>query len=219
MPEPYRAAVYYAPEDDDPLWLAGCHWLGRNPQTHEPLAQPSVAGIAAATSDPRRYGFHATLKPPMQLAHGEQRFLSDVASLAAAQQRFALPPLQVVEIAGFLAICLAAPCPALDALAACLVRRLDAHRLAEDADRQRRRMAGRTDRQIRNVRQFGYPHVLEDWQFHMTLSNSGKTHLADAARQHFAAALPAPRHVQSLAVFIEPSPGAAFELAARLKLG
>ncbi|OYV33567.1 MAG: hypothetical protein B7Z80_23685 [Rhodospirillales bacterium 20-64-7] len=219
MPEPFRAAVYYAPECDDPLWHVGCRWLGRDAQTNAELAQPDVAGIMAATSDPRRYGFHATLKPPMQLAHGYQRFLSDVEMVASKQISFVMPPLTVVDVLGFLAICPAAPSAELDALAAGCVCELDVHRVPEDSARQAKRMAGRPDRQIQNIWQFGYPYVLADWQFHMTLSNLGDYGLLNAARQYFATALPVPRSVQSLAVFIEAVPGSAFELAARLPLG
>ncbi len=218
MPEPFRAAVYYAPECDDPLWHAGCGWLGRDAQTKTKLAQPDVAGIKAATSDPRRYGFHATLKPPMQLAHGYQRFLRDVELFAEKQKNFAMPPLGVVDVLGFLAICPTEPSAELAALATACVCELDAHRVPEDAVQQAKRIAGRTARQVQNIRQFGYPYVLDDWQLHMTLSNLGELGLLNAAKQHFATALSVSRSVHSLAIFIETEPDSAFEVAARLPL-
>ncbi|MBV9811843.1 MAG: hypothetical protein JO326_03780, partial [Acetobacteraceae bacterium] len=65
-----RVAVYYAPSPDDPLWECAVRWLGRDPATGASCRQPDVAGIEEATADPRLYGFHATLKPPMRLAAG-----------------------------------------------------------------------------------------------------------------------------------------------------
>ena len=86
MPEPYRVAVYYAPEADDPLWRAGCEWLGRDPERGTALAQPVVAGLHENTEDPRRYGFHATLKAPMVPRHGFESFLSAAKDFAARQK-------------------------------------------------------------------------------------------------------------------------------------
>ena len=42
----------------------------------EDLAQPEVPGLAAMTADPRRYGFHATIKPPFRLREDPQPLLS-----------------------------------------------------------------------------------------------------------------------------------------------
>ena len=78
---PYRVAVYYAPAADDPLWARGCTWLGRDPETGVELPQPDIDGIAAQVTEPRRYGFHATLKPPMQLTGTLDQFLRDVKRL------------------------------------------------------------------------------------------------------------------------------------------
>jgi hypothetical protein len=176
LPEPYRAAVYYAPGGQDPLWARGCAWLGRDPETGNALAQPDVPNIAALTSDPRRYGFHATLKPPMQLANGYAAFLHDAEHWALGQEPFELPALEVQWLGRFIALGTTVPCPALDALAASCVAALDAHRLPEDAAARARRAIGRTPSQLRNLERWGYPLVMEDWQFHMTLSNA----LADA---------------------------------------
>ena len=44
-------------------------WLGRDPESGRDLPQPGIDGIAAQVTEPRRYGFHATLKPPMLLTH------------------------------------------------------------------------------------------------------------------------------------------------------
>ncbi len=216
MPEPYRAAVYYAPECDDPLWSAGCAWLGGDPETGFLLESQ---GIAALTSDPRRYGFHATLKPPMRLRGTFDDFVADVEKLARRLTRFEMPRLRVADDFGFLAL-LAEPSPALDEIAAACVTELDPHRLPEDAASQAKRAIGRTESERRNLSRWGYPFVLEDWRFHMTLSNTAAAvSLLDPARAHFEKALAAQRYFASLAIYIEPAPGENFRLVKRLDLG
>jgi hypothetical protein len=216
LPEPYRAALYYAPESNDTLWQRGCAWLGQNPESGAALAQPDVPGIAAATSDPRRYGFHATLKPPMQLRNGFAAFLADVEILARRLRPFAMPRLRVADEYGFLAILPAEECAALNEAAALCVRELDAHRLPEDAAMQAKRAAGRTAAQLGYLQRYGYPYVLDEWRFHMTLSNSGAAaSLLEPARRFFAETLATPRAFVSLAVYVEPEKGAEFRLARR----
>jgi predicted GNAT superfamily acetyltransferase len=220
LPEPYRAAVYYAPERHDPLWTAGCTWLGADPETGFLLRpQPAVPGIAAATTDPRRYGFHATLKPPMRLRGTFNDFLADVETLVRRLTPFKMPRLRVADDFGFLAL-LAEPSAALDELAAACVTELDIHRLPESAAEQAKRAVGRTESERRNLSRWGYPYVLQDWRFHMTLSNTnGAAALLDPARRHFAEALDARRSFESLAIYVEPAPGENFRLVKRLNLG
>lgn len=211
----HRAAVYYAPEAEDPLWAAGCAWLGRNPETGEALPLPQWREKWVA--EPRRYGFHATLKAPMRLQNGFEPFLAAVTALAAKQAPFALPPLAVTRLEHFLALGLSAPSVEMQALAEACVTALDAHRLPEDAAAQARRAAGRPAVQRGHIARWGYPLVLDQFKFHMTLTNGiPETPLADEAAAFFAGALRVPREVKSFAVFVEPAPGAAFRLLGRL---
>ena len=78
---------------------------------HNPICRTSPA----ITAEPRLYGFHATLKPPMRLAAGRQWFdvLEAATELADRTAPFALPALAVSDVFGFLALRETAPCPAL----------------------------------------------------------------------------------------------------------
>jgi hypothetical protein len=213
-----RAAIYYAPERSDPLWRLGCTWLGRDPETGEILPQPN--GIAPLTSSPARYGFHATLKPPMKLSRTYDAFLADVKTLAASLHPFEMPHLQVQRISHFTALCLASPSPAFHQLADQCVKNLDAHRAPEDEPTRRQRAAGRTPRQIQNIERWGYPLVFEDWQFHMTLTSAHETPAwPGPAQSHFAPALQLSRLVREICIFVEPTPAASFRLAHRFPLG
>ena len=218
-----RAALYYAPALDDPLWTSGCAWLGRDPETGALLPQPSLPGIAEVTAAPRLYGLHATLKPPMRLAQGWAPFIDAVEALANRLTPFDLPALQVADLSGFLALREATPCPALHALADACVEALDPHRASlTPAELARRRRAGLSAREEALLAQWGYPAVFETWRFHMTLtcrlSDAERPRWREAAEAHLASALSAPRRVDDICVFTQAAPEAPFMLAHRARL-
>lgn len=220
MPEPHRAAVYYVPEPDDPLWSRGCAWLGRDPLSGERLPQPPVAGLEGMTESPRRYGFHATLKPPMALRHGLDAFIADAAALAARMRPFDLPPLDIANLHGFLALCLAGACPPMRDLADACVVELDHHRVPEDAAARARRAEGRPAAERAYIERWGYPLVFDAFRFHMTLTDRiADNPLVPAAAAHFGETLAASRRVTGIAVFVEEGAGAPFRLARRLRFG
>jgi hypothetical protein len=215
-----RVAVYYAPSVSDPLWEAGCTWLGRDPQSGRRIAGP----YDAVTEQPRLYGFHATLKPPMRPVHAWPMLMEDAAALAARIAPFDLPPLAVMDLDGFLALRETAPCPALQALADACVVDLDMHRIPPDAaELARRRRGGLPPDQEAMLVDWGYPHVLTTWRFHMTLTRrlnaAERAEIQPAAEAHFAAALAIRRRVEDICLFTQLAPGASFVIAERLPLG
>lgn len=216
----HRHAVYWAPEPEHPLWAAGCAWLGRDP-TQAPLGAPPPD-----RREPWRYGFHATLKPPMALADGvgSADLIAALQSLAADHKAFDLPPLRVGTLHDFVALRLADPCPPLQRLADDCVMRLDALRRPLTSDEAARRAVGLDEAQRGRLARWGYPHVLDGWRFHLTLSDrlssdERRAEVLRVAEMHFAAALAAPCHVRTLALFEEPAPGQAFVLLDRFALG
>lgn len=218
-----RVALYYAPELSDPLWQAGCSWLGRDPETAVALPQPALPGIAEVTADARLYGFHATLKPPMRLATGWAPFLAGVEALAGRLAPFALPRLHVADLSGFLAVRETEPCPALHALADACVEAVDRHRLPPDeAELARRRKTGLSPVQEAMLVRWGYPGVFAAWRFHMTLTrrltDEERPAWQRAAEAHLAPALDHPRRVEQLCVFTQAASGQPFRIAQRLPL-
>jgi putative phosphonate metabolism protein len=220
-----RVAVYYAPLPDDPLFAEAATWLGRDPESNAPTPQPDLPDIAAITAEPRLYGFHATLKPPMRLAEGRQWFdvLQATTELASRTAPFALPALAVSDVFGFLALRETTPCPALQALADACVAHLDLLRApSSDAELARRRRAGLTPQQDAMLVRWGYPYVFETWFFHMTLTRrltaQEKALYQPAAEQFFARAIALPRQLSDICLFVQPAPGEPFVIAERLKL-
>jgi hypothetical protein len=217
LPEPYRVALYYAPEADDPLWQAGCTWLGFDPEKGAALDQPALPGLPANTEDPRRYGFHGTLKAPFTPRMEFEKFLQAATAFSARQRPFLLPRLKVTPLHGFLALCPAKASPELNRLAAACVMDLDKHRLPEDEAAQAKRAAGRTARQAQNIARWGYPLVLEGFRFHMTLTGKMENNpYEEPASAYFAAALAQPRLVKSIALFVEDKKASPFRLLRRL---
>ena len=165
-----RVAIYYAPELDDPLWAAGCSWLGRDPERGVAVPQPGLDGIAEVTADARGYGFHCTLKPPMRLATSYGAFRDDVGDGAVDA---AVRPAEVGGggLSGFLAVRETAPCPELQALADACVAWPDRHRaLPDTAELARRRGKGLPPDADQLLLRWGYPGVFGRWRFHMTLT-------------------------------------------------
>ena len=220
-----RVALYYAPAEDDPLWRSGNDWLGRDVRSNERRAQADLAGIEEITAEPRLYGFHATLKPPMRLRDGTTRnaFLDATAGVAAGVPRFDLPPLRVTNLHGFLALREAEPSPALQALADACVAGVDEYRAPPgEAELARRRRNGLPTAQEAMLTRWGYPYVFATWFFHMTLTRRLRADEHDRVRpvaeEFLAAALRTPRRVTDICVFSQPEPGAPFVLTERIPL-
>ncbi len=173
-----RYAIYYAPERGSPLERFGAAWLGRDVHTGQAEPAMSLPGIEAGrqreiTEDPRHYGFHGTLKPPFALAEG--RATAELESAAAAfarmRQPFMIPPLRLARISGFLALIPSADAPELMALADDCVRAFDGFRAPPTAaELAKRRQAGLSAVQEAHLRRWGYPYVMDQFRFHLTLT-------------------------------------------------
>ena len=220
-----RVAVYYAPRPDDPLFAAGASWLGRDPESDAPDPQPDLADIAEVTAEPRLYGFHATLKPPMRLAEGRQWFdvLEVAQALADRTAAFDLPCLSVQDLHGFLALRETVPCAPLQALADACVEHLDPFRAPpSEAELARRRRANLSAEQDAMLTRWGYPYVFSTWFFHMTLTRrlatAEKARFQPAAEAYFSSAVGVPRRVGDICLFTQAAPDAPFVIAERLPL-
>ena len=159
----------------------------------------------------------------MRLAHPWHALLDDAVALADGLAPFDLPALEVAALGDFLALRETARCPPLHHLADACVTGLDSHRVPADAaEIARRRRSGLTPEQDAMLLDWGYPHVLGTWRFHMTLtrrlSAAERAVVQPAATAHFAAALAQKRRVTDICLFSQAAPGAPFILAERVPL-
>lgn len=210
-----RYAIYYTPPPGA-LAAFGAGWLGWDIAAGREAGRLVVPGLDGArlTGEPRRYGFHATLKPPFRLADGmaPEALEAAVADLAARLTPVPLDGLRLDAIGRFLALVPEGDQAALAALAGRLVRDLDRFRAAPDpADLARRRARGLTRAQEANLVRWGYPYVLDEFRFHMTLT--GPLEPADLAATRRALApvvaplLPRPFEVEAIVLAGEDAGG------------
>ena len=196
-----RYAIYFTP--DGALADRGAAWLGWDAAAGEAREPPCVPGLprpaGEITARPRKYGFHATLKPPFRLAAGRSEVELDRALAAFAEARLAvqLDGLEVARLGRFVALRPVGETGALEALAAAVVEVFDPFRapLSEE-EIARRRAARLTPRQEALLARWGYPYVMEEFRFHMTLTGplapDELERTAAVLAEHFAPVLPAP---------------------------
>ncbi|MCJ2165280.1 MULTISPECIES: DUF1045 domain-containing protein [unclassified Pseudodesulfovibrio] len=228
MPERY--AVYYAPEQGSELERFGAAWLGRNPDG-KPVAQPSPPGLdhealSDLTATPRHYGFHGTLVPPMALGGGctRQEFIGYIEALARTQEPFEMAPLSVRPIGSFLAL-VPEDQAGLAHLAEAALRALHPFRAPPlSAEKKARRAKGLTGNQERLLEMWGYPYVLEEFRFHVTLTGhveeeARRAELFDIVTRYAIGVTGRPWPVRELCVFHQHDRQAPFTLMHRSRLG
>lgn len=227
-----RYAIYFAPLADSDLTCFGDRWLGRNAESGKAVPQPVLDGLdadrlRALTQAPRHYGFHGTLKPPFQLAAGcdVDDLRRAMAGFASQQAAFRIAALRLREIGDFLALVPARPAPALSRLADACVTEFDAYRAPPDtAELAKRHAAGLTPRQAELLARWGYPYVLDEFRFHLTLTGpiadqEERIRVANLLQPLVAPLLEQPVPVREFSLFHQPDRAAPFRLIQRLAFG
>lgn len=211
-----RFAVYFAPRKGA-LADQAAAWLGRDAETGKVLMQPLLPGLPlpkGITVDPRRYGFHGTIRAPFRLADGVdvKRVTAGVAALAARLAPVQCDGLRLENLQGFLALTPQGCEAAVLELAAAVVEGTDAYRaLLTPAEITRRRPQSLSPRQRELLERWGYPYVMEEFRFHLTLTDRLADTQAEAMelalRDHFAPVLPKPFVIEDLCLFAEDEAG------------
>jgi putative phosphonate metabolism protein len=225
-----RYAIYYAPPEDSALRAFGRRWFGRDGGSGHEFGLPgfSRARLDVLTASSRIYGFHATLKAPFRL---RPAINPDAAELRAAVEAFAkrhapalAPPLRPCAIHGFLALMPGGPAPVVNRVAADCVRAFDPFRAPlTHAELAHRRAAGLSLSQSALLARWGYPYVMEQFRFHLTLTDR----IANAAERMavLQRILPlvapfrfAPFRVDQICLYRQDEPGQPFVIEGRYPL-
>lgn len=217
-----RFALYYIPPIG-PLSHFGATWLGWDVLTGGPVDQPEIAGLHDVTMTPRKYGFHGTLKPPFRLAKGQDQAALEaaIAALAARTAPAQASGIALSALGRFLALTPQGDTSGISRIAAACVTELDIFRApAGEAELARRRAAGLTAAQETNLTRWGYPYVLDEFRFHLTLT--GRLESEDVAHWQTVLteqlpALPAPFDMSEIALVGEQEDGS-FKLIHRYRL-
>ncbi len=230
MRSAHRYAVYYAPPESDSLARFAASWLGWDPASGRPAAHPEAPplgpeDVARVTETPRRYGFHGTLKAPFRLADGVSYddLVAALSGVAATLPPLVLPGLRLGRLGRFIALTATGEQAPLARLAERLTVDLDPLRAPLDAEEMaKRRKSGLTPRQEAYLARFGYPYVLDEFRFHLTLTGAlspPDIERAEAALRPLVARFEtAPCKVDAVCLFADPGDGGNFRIADRIAL-
>jgi hypothetical protein len=214
-----RIALYYAPPASSAWWREGCEWLGRDAES----GLGSRTDAHAWTQAPRRYGWHATLVAPFHCARdvSPADVLAAARAWASAVPRFEMP-VRVTQMNRFVALRAAheRDDERLRTMAESALRSVAPMRARPSAESIERRIGpGMSARQIELLREWGYPYVLDEYRFHMTLSDSlDDAHARASIESDWTSRIErlGPLPIHGAALFIESEPGAPFILWQRL---
>ena len=222
-----RYAIYFTP-GPGPFAEFCAGWLGwdvlHGRATDQDLVEDLPLPRDTITEKPRKYGFHGTIKPPFRLA--PERAETDlIASLAAFCTRTApitLDGLELAQMGRFLALVPLGDRGALNTLAAEVVHQFDRFRAPlTEGELARRRAGTLSPGQEALLQQWGYPYVMEEFRFHLTLTGKLPKAQASATRDallpHLAPLLPAPFTLDSLSLVGE-DPDGRFRVLSRYPL-
>jgi putative phosphonate metabolism protein len=226
MPEPSTAryALYYTPPREHPLTVTASAWLGRDAFAPEAPAA-SQTSQAALTLNARRYGFHATLKPPFRLRDGAscEDLEQALSGFASACPQCPLGPLKVALMGDFLALVPADKLPQLGDFASRIVEEFDRFRAPlNQAELQRRLSRPLDEVEMKNLTDWGYPYVFERFRFHMSLTDRipaslhSKTH--KQLESIFQPFLQEYYTIDTLSLFVQEHPGADFIIRSQFAL-
>ena len=216
-----RYAIYYAPSPDSALHRFGSALLGYDAVSGDDLPFPDgvTPDWREVTEDPRTYGFHATLKAPTALADGsnEAALLDACAAFAGRARRIPVIEPVVDAISGFIAVIPASRSDDLQQLAADCVTAFDPFRAPLTAeDRARRKPERLTARQCDYLDRWGYPYVMEEFRFHMTLtgrlSDERRGPIVARLRERFAAVDLSTLAIDRIALFKQAEPASRFRI-------
>jgi hypothetical protein len=225
-----RYAIYFVPAAQSALYRYGSSILGYDCYTGEAVDFPGGSETInwnELGKEPRRYGFHATLKAPFHLlpSHGEDQLVKAVRNFAGLGHAVHAFEPAVRLLNGFFAVVPLKAVPAIDALAASCTTIFDAFR-APITPQQRARLVALklSESQTRNLDRWGYPYVLSEFQFHMTLTGKvpagrRKAILAVLQKSLRRGGIEGAIAVDRLALLKQDSPTASFRVVSEAMLG
>ncbi len=231
----FRYALYLTPPPESDLWRFGCDVIGRDPLTGALREGFTLEGYppnswANMTSDPRRYGFHATIKAPfsLRLDLDAHELFDVVAEFARKHSPFNAGELEVGVVKagrdlGFVALKPDGALKELRAFEGSVVRGLDRLRAPlVETSHDYRGSERLTPRQAYYLHAWGYPYVLDEFDPHFTLTNAipDAKSVAQLLEWEFRLKVPSRAlHVDALTLFEQSEAGGEFRILRRFPLG
>jgi len=180
-----RYAIYVVP-DGNALAEFGASWLGWDAAKGVRVAHPPTGlPLDKITQTPGKYGFHGTVHWPFALRdptdQGVARMLQVLAAFCATRAPLQIEGLKLARLGRFLALVPEGDTSALVKTAAELVQKIQPLRAAPTGTEIARRRTGHLNpEQDALLTRWGYPYVMDQFRFHMTLTGKlPKTRLAE----------------------------------------
>ena len=172
-----RYAIFWLPPAESAPAQFGRDWFGVCPERGE-LGEPSSFGLPAALAAeaiarPRRYTLHGTIMAPFRPADGVTAAMiaDELHTFCARRATRRTSPLRLARLTRHLALIPEGGTAGLDWLAADCVTHFNRFRASTTEDELERFPPDQhPPRQRQQVREFGYPYVLSDFLFHITLA-------------------------------------------------
>lgn len=210
-----RFALYYSPRPHTAFAEAASTWLGRDHENRNcPRIKTKTLGrerFPELTRAPFHYGFHGTLKPPFRLhdATSKELLCEELDHFCNQRSPFILEGLEIGWIGKFLCLRPVKSSDKMNKLARDAVRQFDSFR--EDmsfTELKKRRTQGLTPQQDALLLQWGYPYVMDEFCFHLTLSSKiedaqERTQVEEEARRHFSSDMLQEIPVDGISLFVE----------------
>lgn len=220
-----RYAIYYAPDRGSELDRFGSRWLGRSAWSGREVPFFFCEGVRKErleqiTCEPRHYGFHATLKPPFQLKRSltREQLLEEMERFVQNQTPFTLPVLQVNRIGKFIALSPQKDNRQLQSLGDGCVKAFDYFRAPPSKEELKKRQIPLLSSSQRNIlNQWGYPFLMEEYRFHLTLTgkidDENELQLIQSKIEPIIAPyLRAPQILDSISLFYQPAASMPFKI-------
>ncbi|MEB8433397.1 DUF1045 domain-containing protein [Cocleimonas sp. KMM 6892] len=227
-----RYAIYFTLPTDHPVYRLATLWLGYDVCTgrhiedfEKTVYHRDLDELAKFSTNPKKYGFHATLKAPFRLQSGKniEELESALDEFSKNYNPFKCKPLKIKKMDKLLALTPIKPCKKLTALASDCVTTFEDFRAPNtEIERARRDPDNLTPHQTELLDKWGYPFVMDEFNFHMTLSNQLKKKdikiVRKCLKQLFRSFLGKPFHVDQICLFHQTNYHEPFKLVRRYPL-
>ena len=226
VPAP-RYAIYYLPDENSRLAQFGARWFGYDCHSGRTCDRASFglgALAAQAVETPAKYGFHATLVAPFHLLPSVA--IEDVIGRMRAVAASVRPPeparLSMRELGRFVALRPDDDLPLRQLSVSCLVACNPLRASLSNAERERRLRSPFSEYQRILLETYGYPYVMDEFRFHMTLtgrlSDEERVRIQSALAGELAPILAEPVKIHALSLLEQATPDVPFRFYSRVEL-
>ncbi|WP_406720770.1 DUF1045 domain-containing protein [Thioclava litoralis] len=218
-----RYAIYAVPEGE--LFARGTAWLGWDLSRGAAAVQPALGfDWASVTEKPARYGLHATLRAPFALnANALPTDLENLCEeLSLTLRPLPLGELRLARLGRFLAL-IPEHNTQIEDFASYIVRQSNPlRRPLSDDEITKRLPRAFPDEGRQNLVDWGYPHVMQRFRFHITLTDTlskAQMPIVEQAATHwFSSVLHDPVILRSLCLVGEDAMSKRFHLLQRFPI-